>query len=395
VSILSDENEYGINTLCVHAGEVPEALGSIVTPIYQNATFLYPYALDAEGKYTDERPSYFYTRLGNPTVRAVERKLSVLEGADDAVGFSSGMAAITTTILSLIGEKGHIISVRDLYGGTYSFFTQMVPRLGHSVSYFSRNDIFNLDEQLRENTRILYVETPTNPTLDIYDLREIFKFAHEHSLIAIMDNTFPSPVNLQPLALGADVVIHSATKYLSGHSDIVAGIAAGSSALMEKVREAMTVYGGCMDPHTAFLLERGMKTLYLRVKKQNENAMAIAEYLQGHRKVSRVLYPGLSEHPGHDIARSMMKGFGGMLSFELRGMKAQAQRFIKSLKLAKVAASLGGVESLVTIPADTSHRQLNAEELRERGIGETLIRFSVGIEDEEDLIEDIAKALEV
>lgn len=381
----------GKDTLCVHGGELTDALGSIVTPVYQNATFLYPYAMDERGMYTDRKAPFFYTRLGNPTVRAVERKVALLESAEDAVGFSSGMAAITTTVLELLGERGHVISVRDLYGGTYSFFSSL-HKLGHSVSYFSREGP-ELESLLKENTRIVYVETPTNPTLDIYDLRKIFAFAREHNLISIMDNTFLSPINLNPAILGADVVIHSATKYLSGHSDIIAGVAAGRKELIDRIREAMTVYGGSMDPHTAFLLERGMKTLSLRMKKHNENAAAIAQHLSTHRRISRVLYPGLPSHPGHEIARSFMKGFGGMLSFEVKGSRADAERFIKSLRIAKVAASLGGVESLATMPVITSHRQLSQEELRERGIGETLVRYSAGIEDAEDLIQDIESAL--
>ena len=384
----------GLSTTCVHGGEMVDSLtGSVTTPIFQSATFFYPYAVDSKGEYTDRSAPYFYTRLSNPTVRVVERKLSLMEGTDDAVAFASGMAAISTAVLQVIGRKGHILSVRDLYGGTHSLFSEVLPDMGHEVTMFDRGSVCALESMIRENTRAVYVETPTNPTLDIYDIEEVFRTAHANGLITIIDNTFPSPVNLQPAAIGADLVIHSATKYLGGHSDIIAGMVAGSGKLISGIRSMQSVLGGSMDPFAAFLLERGMKTLELRVRKQNENAMAIAEYLQGRREISRVLYPGLPAHEGHDIASRLMKGYGGMLSFELKGGGKAAERFIKKLKIARVAASLGGVESLVTIPATTSHRQLSGSELRERGISSGLVRFSAGIEDADDLIADISRAL--
>ncbi len=392
---MEEKAELGLGTKCVHAGEmIDRATGSIVTPVYQNATFLYPYGIDENGNYTDEKAPYFYTRLGNPTVRAFEKKLSALEGTDDAVAFSSGMAAISTAVMELIGEKGHMLSVRDIYGGTHSLFAGVLPRHGHEVTFFNRTKTRFLDDMLRDNTKAVYVETPTNPTLDIYDIKEIFDFAHEHGLATIIDNTFPTPVNMQPASIGADVIIHSATKYLSGHSDVIAGVVAGKQEYVDRIREMMTVLGGSMEPFTAFLTERGMKTLELRVRKSNENAMAIADFLSEHRRISKVLYPGLESHEGHEIAARLMTGFGGVLSFELRGRKEEARKVMKKMKIAKVAASLGGVESLVTIPADTSHRQLSAEALKERGISDTLIRMSVGIEDEEDIIEDVGQALE-
>ncbi len=386
----------GIGTRCVHAGDVVDpASGTVVTPIYQNATFLYPYAIDEKGNYTEKNAPYFYTRLGNPTVRALEKKLSALEHAEDAVAFSSGMAAISTSVLEALGEKGHLLSVRDIYGGTHSLFTKLLPKLGHGVTFFDRSRTRFLDEMVNANTRAVYVETPTNPTLDIYDVREIFEFAHSHDLVTIIDNTFPTPVNMQPISIGADIVVHSATKYLAGHSDVIAGIVAGKRDRVERIREMMTVLGGSMDPFAAFLTERGMKTLELRVRKSNDNAQAVAEYLNDHRRVSRVLYPGLDSHEGHETASSLMSGYGGVLSFELRGRKEEARQVLRRMRIAKMAASLGGVETLVTMPVDTSHRQLSAEELNERGISETLIRVAVGIEDEEDIIEDVGRALEL
>ncbi len=367
--------------------------GSVTTPIFQSATFLYPYAVNAEGNYTEKGAPYFYTRLSNPTVRVVEKKLSLMEGTDDSIAFSSGMAAISTAILQIMGESGHILSVRDLYGGTHSLFSEVLPGLGHKVTLFGRADVPSLESMIRENTKAVYVETPTNPTLSIYDIEEVFRIAHRHRLVAIIDNTFPSPVNMQPASLGADLIIHSATKYLGGHSDIIAGMVAGSSELISGIRKMQSILGGTMDPFAAYLLERGMKTLELRVKKQNENALAIAEYLQDLSGISRVLYPGLESHEGHAIASRIMKGYGGMISFEVKAGGQAAARFIKKLKLAKVAASLGGVESLVTIPAVTSHRQLSASELKGIDISPGLVRFSVGIEDADDLIEDISTAL--
>ncbi len=390
-----EAEQSGMGTRCVHAGEIVDHVtGSIVTPVYQNATFLYPYAIDSDGRYTDRKAPFYYTRLGNPTVRALERKVSSLEGTEDAVAFSSGMAAISTAVIESLGSGGHILSVRDVYGGTHSLLSEMLPRMGHEVTFFERGRTQFLEEMLRENTRAVYVETPTNPTLEVYDIREIFRFAHDHGLVSIMDNTFPSPVNLQPASLGADVVVHSATKYLAGHSDVIAGVVAGRKEIVGRIRETMTVLGGSMEPFTAFLTERGMKTLDLRVRKINENAMAIAEYLEDHTRVSKVLYPGLESHEGHKVAKDIMKGYGGVLSFEVRGRMEEARRVIRRMRIAKVAASLGGVESLVTIPAETSHSQLSEAERSERGISDTLIRFSVGIEDEEDLIMDIGQALE-
>lgn len=367
----------------------------MITPLYQTATFLYPYAVDETGNYTGGSAPYFYTRLGNPTVRAVERKIATLENAEDAVAFSSGMAAISTAVMTTMGEKGHLLSVRDIYGGTFSLFSKLLPRMGHEVSYFDQSRTKFLEEMLKPNTRAVYVETPTNPTLDIYDVREIFDFAHSHGLVAMIDNTFNTPINMRPVDLGADIVIHSATKYLAGHSDVIAGVVAGGREHVEGIRQTMTVFGGSMEPFTAFLTERGMKTLELRVKKSNENAMSIADYLSSHRRISRVLYPGLESHKGHDIARGIMSRFGGVLSFEVRGTKEEAVRVMKRMKIARIAGSLGGVESLVTMPVETSHRQMSAAEREERGISDTLIRFAVGIEDEEDLIEDVGHALEL
>lgn len=369
--------------------------GSVITPLYQTATFLYPYAVDESGNYTDGNAPYFYTRLGNPTVRAVERKLAALEHAEDAVAFSSGMAAISTAVIASMGEKGHLLSVRDIYGGTHSLFSGVLPGMGHEVSYFDQSRTKFLEEMVKPNTRAVYVETPTNPTLDIYDIKEIFDFANSHGLISIIDNTFNTPINLRPVELGADIVLHSATKYLAGHSDVIAGIVAGSREHVERIRQSMTVFGGSMEPFTAFLMERGMKTLELRVKKSNESAMSIADYLSSHRRISRVLYPGLESHKGHEIANGIMSRFGGVLSFELRGTKDEAVRVMKRMKIARIAGSLGGVESLVTMPVETSHRQMSPAEREERGISDTLIRFAVGIEDEEDLIEDIGQALEL
>ena len=381
-------------TSCVHAGEMTDYMtGSVTTPIFQASTFYYPYAIDRDGRYTDAKAPYFYTRLMNPTVRVAERKLSMIEGTEDAVAFSSGMAAISTAVLEIMQTRGHIISVRDLYGGTFSLFTEILPSLGHSASFFSRNDVDSIDTMIKENTRAVYVETPTNPTLDIYDIERIFSVAHEHGLVTIIDNTFPSPVNMRPHSFGADIVLHSATKYLSGHSDIVAGMVAGGGEIVGRIREMQSVLGGSMDPFAGYLLDRGMKTLELRVKRQNENAMAIARFLEDCKGIGRVLYPGLPSHEGHDIARRLMKGYGGMVSFEVGRRMEDAERFIRKLKIPKVAASLGSVESLVTIPAQTSHRQMSPAERRGRGISDCLVRLSVGVEDCEDLIEDMSSAL--
>jgi len=386
----------GFSTQSVHGGEYHDyQSGAIVTPIFQSSAFHYPYRIDSEGRYTDESSGYMYTRTGNPTVSSVERKISLLEHTDSAVAFSSGMAAISSSLISMLGSQGHILSVRDLYGGTATLFSTLLPKMGHEVSYFSNRQIGSLDSMVRKNTRVVYVETPTNPTLEIYDIREIFHFARERGLVSIVDNTLPSPVNLKPADYDADIVVHSATKYLSGHSDLIGGLATGGKEHIQKIRETMITIGSPLDPFAAFLLERGMKTLELRVKRQNENATAVAEFLMEHARVAGVHYPGLSDDPGHEIAGSFMKGYGGLLSFEIRGGAEEARKFLKKLRLIKVAPSFGSVESLATLPVDTSHRQLSSAELKERGISESLVRLSAGIEDEEDLIEDISFSLKL
>ena len=343
----------------------------------------------AEGKSS----AYIYTRYGNPTLAIAEKKIAALEGAEAAVVTASGMAAISCALLGALKTGDEVISTAQLYGGSYRLMRDIFPDMGIGVHRIPTS-LEGAEHAVTPRTKALYIETPTNPTLRLVDLEKALAFAKKHKLISIIDNTFATPVLQKPIEMGYDMVVHSATKYMGGHSDVIAGAAAGSKHWMERVRHMVIYLGGSMDPEAAFLLVRGMKTMALRVTRQCENAQAVAEFLEKHRKVAGVHYPGLKSHPDHEMAKRQMKGFGSMLAFDMKGGLAEARRFCDRVKLFLLAASLGGVESLVVLPIYTSHYNMSEKELAECGVTPGTVRVSVGLEDADDLIADLEQALE-
>ncbi len=376
-----------LETQLVHAGEPsPRIEGAVEMPIFQSAT----YETAEEGVYDDVR----YLRNNNtPSQQALHAKFAILEGAEDALVSASGMAAISGAFLGLLSAGDHVLAQRGLYGGTHELLAQEFPRLGLSVDFLDADDPGSWAALLRPATKLVYVEAMTNPLLEVADLRAITAFARAHGLVSVIDNTFASPVNFRPIPAGFDLCVHSATKYLNGHADIVAGVTSGSAANITRIRHKANVLGGALDPHAAFLLKRGLKTLALRVRHQNASALIIAGFLEAHPAVARVNYPGLASHPRHARARGLFAGFGGVLSFQLRGTVQDARDFTRRLRIPAVAPSLGGVQSLITRPAGTSHAGIPPEVRERLGISETLLRLSVGIEATEDLLEDLGQAL--
>ena len=376
-----------LETKLVHAGEPrPRIDGAVETPIFQSATYEYR----GERRYDDVR----YLRLNNtPNQLALHAKLADLEGSEAALVTASGMAAITTTLLTVLSAGDHLLAQSCLYGGTHDFVTREFAGLGLSVDFIDADRRESWRAQLKPNTRAVYVEAMTNPLLEVADLRAVTEFARARGLVSIIDNTFASPVNFRPIEAGFDLVLHSATKYLNGHSDIVAGAVAGSAALIERIRHKANHLGGSLDPHAAFLLSRGLKTLALRVRYQNGSALRIAQFLEAHPAVARVHYAGLPSHPRHERAAGLFAGFGGVLSFELKGPAARADELAARVRIPAIAPSLGGVHTLLTRPATTSHAGLSPEDRARLGINDGLLRLSVGIEATEDLLEDFAQAL--
>jgi methionine-gamma-lyase len=364
------------------------------TPISRTSTFTFSSTeemkLWAEGK----SKAYIYTRYGNPTVAIAEGKIAALEGAEAAVVTASGMAAISSALLGALKNGDEVISTAQTYGGTYRLMRDEFPDMGIKVKHVG-TDLAGIENLVTPKTKVLYVETPTNPTVRLVDLEKAIAFAKKHNLVAIIDNTFATPISQKPLALGFDIVVHSATKALAGHSDVIAGAAAGNQRWMDRIRHMVIDLGGSADPEAGFLLARGMKTLALRVKRQEENALAVAQFLEKHPKVARVHYPGLTSHPDHALAKRQMRTFGSMLAFDLKGGLNAARKFCDSVKLFLLAASLGGVESLVVLPIYTSHYNMSEQELERAGVTPGTVRVSIGIEDTEDLIADLQQALAV
>src|SRR5580698_7533136 len=380
-------------TISIHAGEDKFRRSAAVgTSISRTANFTFANTeelkLWAEGK----RPAYIYTRYGNPTLSVAEAKIAALEGAEAAIVTASGMAAISSALLSVLKTGDEVIATRALYGGTYRLMRDVFPRLGIVVRHVEA-DLAGIERLVNPRTKALYTETPTNPTLRLVDLHKAVAFAKEWDLISLIDNTFASPVLQKPIEMGFDLVLHSATKYLAGHSDVIAGAAAGRKALIEEIRHMIIYLGGSMDPEAAFLLIRGMKTLEVRVWRQCATALTLAKYLEKHPKVARVHYPGLVSHPDHRLAKRQMRGFGSMLAFDLKGGLPAARKFCDSVRLFLLAVSLGGVESLVILPIYSSHYNMSAEELKRADVSPGTVRVSIGLEDSEDLIADLKQAL--
>jgi cystathionine beta-lyase/cystathionine gamma-synthase len=369
-------------TTSVHAGSFGDTqFKGVVTPIFPSSAY------DYEDAATSLYPRYFNT----PNNRAVVDKLAALENAEDGIVFGSGMAAIMTAVFAMLKKGDHAIFPSDLYGGTHHAIVMEFPKYGMEYTMVDASDPANFKKAIRKETKLIYIETPSNPTLKITNIKAVADIARSQGIVTIIDNTFASPVNQNPVDLGIDIVAHSGTKYIGGHSDICCGAALGSKTLIKQIWDSSIHFGGSLDAHTCWLVERSLKTIVLRVKQQNQNAQQIAEYLKTDSRIGIVYYPGLESHPEHKIAKEQMPGgFGGMLSFEVKG---DAHKFMNNLKLIKRAISLGGVESTVTSPAKTSHKKLTAQERQAIGVTDNLVRFSVGIEDAEDLINDIKQAL--
>ena len=390
---MKKKHQFRQETEAVRGGtDLSKKNGPLTTPIYQTSTFE---VTDMQEQLRVTPTDSFYTRYGNPTSTVAEKAIAELEGVDAALLFSSGMAAITTSFLSLLQAGDHVVAQRDIYGGVIKFLSQWLPKLGIETTFVDTNDIEQHERAIRPNTKIIHVESPTNPNVRVVDLEKIAALARKHHLITTIDSTFSTPINCRPAEWGIDLVLHSGTKYFGGHSDIICGIAAGRRDLIEQIHHTRTTLGCCMDPHAVFLLLRGIKTLAVRVERQNESALRIAEFLSQHPKIARVHYPMLKGHPDHAIAKRQIVGGGGVLSFEVEGSGADACRVGEALSLFTLAPSLGGVDSLVSIPVLTSHAMISPELRKKMGVTDQMIRLSVGIEHVEDLIADLEKGLAV
>ena len=385
--------QAGIATRAVHVGESRHGVGGpVVSPVVQSATFTFASVEEMKRWAEGRSKADIYTRYGNPTLRVAEAKLAALEEGEAGLVTASGMAAISSTLLTFVGAGEEIIATRRLYGGTYRLMRDLLPRFGIKV-HFVESDLREVEARVTPRTRLLYTETPTNPTLGIVDLRKAAALARRLGLVSAVDNTFATPVLQRPLTLGFDVVCHSATKYLGGHSDVIAGAVAGRRKLVEKIRHTMIELGGSLDPAACYLLIRGMKTLETRMRRQTATALQVARFLERHPKVARVHYPGLRSHPGHALARRQMSGFGAMLAFDLKGGLGAARRFGNRIRLFLLAGSLGGVESLAVLPIYTSHHHMSVEELAAAGVSPGTVRLSIGVEDAADLLADLKQAL--
>jgi methionine-gamma-lyase len=385
---------YRLATRAVHHPCVTPPSRPVSTPIYQTSTFQPESAAASARDALQVQPPAFYTRYGNPTIEVWERVMADLEGGEKCLAFATGMAAVSTVLLGTLNPGDHAVAGSSLYTATTRLLADELPRLGVAVDFVDPTDTGAFARAVRPNTRLFYLESPSNPMMHLTDLAAVCRIARERGIVAAVDNTFATPCNQRPLALGADLVIHSATKYIGGHSDVLGGCVVTDGGRAESLWLKRTLLGGTLDPFAAWLLLRGVKTMPLRVERQNENALAIARWLQSQPAVARVMYPGLESHPQHGLAQRQMSGFGGMLSFEVHGGRAAGGRVAESTKLALLAVSLGGVETLIEHAASMSHSLLNDDELRAAGIPPGLIRMSVGIEDPADLIADLRQALE-
>jgi cystathionine beta-lyase/cystathionine gamma-synthase len=372
------------------AADLQKKNGPMATPIYQTSTFE---VTDNQEQSRATHTDHFYTRYGNPTNTVAESTIAELEGVDAALTFASGMGAITTTIMALLKSGDHIVAQRDIYGGANKFLSQWLPKMGIETTFVDTTEYEQYAQAIRPNTKLLYLESPTNPTLRVVDFKKVAALAKQYKLLSMVDATFGTPINQHPAEFGIDIVMHSGTKYLAGHSDLICGVVAGQRELMERIWHTRTTLGNCMDPHASWMLVRGLKTLAVRVARQNENAQRVAEFLSQHAKVRSVHYPFLKSHPQHSVAREQMSGGGGMVSFEVEGSGQDAREVSEAMQLFTLAPSLGSVESLVSIPVLTSHAMIPAEERARMGVTDQMIRLSVGIENADDLIADLDHAL--
>jgi len=387
--------DKGFDTKLIHAGDFEDAYGSAVVPIYQTSTFAFRNAEHGANLFAGKEKGFIYTRIGNPTIEALENKLAELENGIGGVGFASGMGAVSSVYLSFLKQGDHMVSTAAIYGPSRSMAETMLTNLGIESTHIDTADLDLLEKSIRPNTKLLYLETPANPTIRLTDIEAASKIAHKHNITVVVDNTFSSPYLQQPLDLGADIALHSLTKFINGHADIVGGaVICKHEEDLKKVRKTMTYLGNNMDPHQAYLVIRGVKTLSLRVQRATDNAKKVAEYLENHPKVEWVKYPGLKSHPQYEIAQKQHKAQGGMISFELKGGYSAGENFMNSVNLCQLAVSLGGVETLVQHPASMTHATMGKDAREEAGITDGLVRLSVGIEFVDDIISDLQKALE-
>jgi cystathionine gamma-synthase len=396
--MINDRDRRGKNwklrTQSVHSGEERVKYADALTvPIVQTSTYVFQ-SSDEIRRYTQKRLiRYEYARYGNPTQEAAENKLAILENAEDCLLFDSGMSAITTTLFALLKQGDHIILTDDVYGQTLKFCTRHLPRFGIEFTLTMMGDYKELERSIRRNTRIIFSESPTNPYLNIIDMERMKKIRRRYRGLMIIDSTFATPYNQKPLEWGMDLVIHSATKYLAGHNDILAGAVLGSQELIDVIKDYQHATGSIIDPHCCYLLLRGLKTFVIRCEYQNQSAMKVAKFLEGHPKIRRVFYPGLESHPHHSIAKAQMKGFGGVVSFWVKGDLKKVNKFLDSLQWIYIAPSLGGVETLITHPATVTYYRITRKERYALGITDQLCRLAVGIEDPDDIIADLDQAL--
>ena len=378
------KNSKGINTICTHVGELKDnEFKGAVSPLYMATSYAF------EGVETKRYPRYFNT----PNQVALAQKMAALEHGEASLIFGSGMAAVSTSLMAFLKSGDHVVFQDSLYGGTSNLATEEFDKFGIEYSFAKDARVESLKAEIKDNTKVIYIETPSNPLLKITDMEAVAELAKERGLVSMIDNTFASPVNQNPIDFGIDIVIHSATKYMGGHSDILAGTVISSEAHIDRIFQMAKNFGGSLSDYTVWLLERSIKTMGIRVKAQNENAIKLAEFLKSHAEVANVYYPGLEDHPDHELARKQMRGYGGMLSFELKET-INVSSFMNNLKLIKPSMSLAGVESTILLPSKTSHGLLSEEEREKQGIKDNLLRFSVGIEETEDLIQDISQAID-
>jgi methionine-gamma-lyase len=390
-----DSKHLKLRSKLVHAGATRDKYGSAVTPIYQSSTFGFDSAQDGADRFAGKSSGYIYTRIGNPTIAALESCMAELEEGIGAVATSSGMGAIATAFLALLAKGDHVVSTAAMYGPTRTLLDKHLSRFGVAATYVDTSNFEQVRGAMRPETKMVFVETPSNPLMQVTDIRAVAKLAHEHGCLLVVDSTFASPVLQKPLTLGADVVLHSVTKFINGHADVVGGVlVARDEGTYRKLRGMMTIMGCNMDPHQAYLVHRGLKTLDLRVERAQANASEIARWLEARPEVAWVRYVGLPSHPQHELACKQMTGFGSMISFELKGGMEAGRRLMDRVKLAMLAVSLGGVETLIEHPASMTHAGVPRKEREESGITDGLVRYSVGIEDVSDLIEDLRRALE-
>lgn len=389
------KSQLSDNSLCIHAGKQHDhAHGPLSTPIYQSSTFVFDNAAQGAARFAGDEAGYIYSRLGNPTTRELELKIAALEEMEDGAATATGMGAVSASVLSFLAQGDHLIASKAVYGCTFALFSHMLPKFGIEVTFVDMEDHNAVENALKPNTKMIFAETPINPNLVVIDLAFIGDFAKRHNLVSVIDNTFMTPLLQKPKHFGIDIVLHSATKYLNGHGDVVAGLVCGSKEHIETIKlTVLKDIGATISPHDAWLIIRGMKTLSVRMERHCNNAQKVAEFLAQHEKIEQVYYPGLKSHPGNKFIGTQMKAAGGVIAFELKGTLEMGAQFINSTKLCTLAVSLGDAETLIQHPASMTHSPYTPEERLAAGISDGLVRISVGLEEADDIIDDLAQAL--